>query len=206
MNIERLLQAESDFLYRYPLGFNDPEMLAIAKKHKMEKMIEHTQSSFSSTAFANTEAVIDNWIKTVSRSSMVSVFEKPKFKGMMNSLSPKAKQQMADGLYEQLHGKEEKGFNLILDILVENKLAKWSLMTIVPAYFSPKKAVFVKPTTAKGVIAHFELDGLTYKPRPSWAFYRDYKKAINQMKRKVDRNLSGSNAAFSGFLMMSMPR
>jgi len=204
MNIDKLLQAETHFLQKYPAGFNDPEMVAIGKKHKMTKMIEFTQESFKKTAFANTEEVLQNWIKTVSRSSMVSVFEKPKFKEFINSLSPKDKTLIAEGLYQQLHGKDEKGFNAIVDILIKHKMGKWSIISVVPAYFNPTVEVFVKPTTAKGVVKTFELEGLTYKPAPSWAFYVGYRKAINDMKNKVDEHLSPSNAAFSGFLMMSL--
>ncbi len=204
MNVDKLLQAEAEFLARYPGGFMDPELEAIGKKHKMSKMIELTQEAFKKLAFTSNETILENWIKIVSRSSMVSVFEKPKFKDCINSLSPSDKQEIVDGLYQQLHGKEEKGFNTILDILVKHKMAKWSLITIVPAYFNPTEAVFVKPTTAKGVVAKFELTGLEYKPRPSWVFYKGYKQAIHDMKSKVDEHLSENNAAFSGFLMMTM--
>jgi hypothetical protein len=204
MNIDKLLQAETDFLMRHPLGFADPALEEIGKKHKMDKMISQTQDLFKKTAFNNSDVILDNWIKMVSRSSMVSLFEKPKFKEFILSLSPKDKQAMVDGLRAQLHGKEEKGFNAILEVMVANKMAKWSLISILPAYFNPQKAVFVKPTTAKGVVAKFELDGLVYKPRPSWEFYQGYKEAINIMKEKVDVNLSPNNAAFSGFLMMTM--
>ena len=204
MNIGKLLQAEAEFLAKYPSGFMDPELEAIGKKHKMGKMIELTQDVFKPLAFINNEAILDSWIKVVSRSSMVSLFEKPKFKDCLHSLSPSDKQAIVDGLYQQLHGKEENGFNAILGILEKHKMAKWSLITIVPAYFSPTEAVFVKPTTAKGVVTKYELTGLVYKPRPSWAFYSAYKKAIHEMKAKVDAHLSMSNAAFSGFLMMTM--
>lgn len=66
--------------------------------------------------------------------------------------------------------------------------------------------VFIKPTTAKGVIAHFELEGLDYKPTPSWDFYQRYRDARLEMKQYVDPSLSPNNPAFSGFLMMTMPK
>ena len=53
-------------------------------------------------------------------------------------------------------------------VLKAGKLAKWSLITICPVYFRPQQEVFVKPTTVKGVIAHFELDELQYRPQPYW--------------------------------------
>ena len=79
MNLEKLKQAEFWFLNRYPAGFLDPEMAAIGKKHKMEKMITLTQESFAKKNFRDTSNIIENMIKIVSRSSMVSVFEKPAF-------------------------------------------------------------------------------------------------------------------------------
>ena len=75
-------------------------------------------------------------------------------------------------------------------------------MTIVPVYWAPDEEVFVKPTTAKGVIEHFELEGLEYKPAPSWEFYETFRASILDMKSKVNTNLAPSNAAFTGFLMM----
>ena len=83
------------------------------------------------------------------------------------------------------------------------KLAKWSLMTICPTYYRPQYEVFVKPTTAIGIIETFELKHLHYKPTPTWAFYNEYRAVINEMKSKVDASLSPYNVAFTGFLMRS---
>ncbi len=54
------------------------------------------------------------------------------------------------------------------------------------------------------MINKYELEGLTYKPRPSYDFFVKYRQAINEMKQKVDASLAPNNAAFSGFLMMTM--
>jgi hypothetical protein len=107
-------------------------------------------------------------------------------------------------LFAVFYGDEQQGFEDMVEVLVEGKLAKWTLMTVCQAYFRPDHEVFIKPTTAKGVIKTFELEDLQYKPRPSWAFYNQYRLVINQMKSLLDPALSPSNAAFSGFLMMSM--
>jgi hypothetical protein len=205
MNSEKLKQAEYWFLNRYPGGFLDPELQVIAKKHKVDKMSSTAQDFFSKRKyFRDTSDIIDNMIKLVSRSSMVSVFEKPKFKSFLNSLSPKERNQLVAGLKEQLHGNEQAGFEKILHILNSGKLGKWTLISILPAYFRPQQEVFVKPTTTKGVITHFELDTVHYKPSPSWAFYAEYRDIINGMKTQVDPSLSPNSAAFTGFLMMSM--
>jgi len=206
MNIDALLQAETHFFQRYPGGFADPELLVTLKKHRVEKMVAQTQDAFVQSAFENTEEVLQNWIKTVSRSSMVSLFEKPKFKDCINSLSTQDKKLAVEGLYEQLHGDAELGLTTLVTLFARHKMAKWSLLSLVPAYYRPSVEVFVKPTTAKGVIAHFELPGLVYHSRPSWAFYQAYRAEISAMKELVDINLSPNNAAFSGFLMMSLPK
>lgn len=205
MNLEKLKHAENVFMQRYPGGFAHPEMVAIGKKHRMDKMIEFTQSSFAKKNFRDTQDILDDWIKLVSRSSMVSVFEKPKFKDFVASLTPKEKNRLVAGLKEQLHGSEEKGFQMILELMLMAKLAKWSLISICPVYHKPQDEVFVKPTTANGVIAYFELEGLIYRPQPSWNFYVAYRNAITQMKASVDPMLAPNSAAFSGFLMMSLP-
>lgn len=206
MNLEKLQIAQQDFLLAYPEGFESPKMIEVGKKHKMGKMIEFSQEAFTKTAFNHPEKVLELWQKLVSRSSMVSMFEKPKFKDMINDLSQTQKEQLCRGLYEFLHGEQEVGFNLQLEILSYYKLAKWALISIVPAYYHPQTEVFIKPTTAKGVIKHFELQNLTYKAKPSWAFYQEYRKQILTMRNFVDASLAPNTAAFCGFLMMNLPK
>lgn len=204
MNFEKLKQAERWFLNRYPGGFAHPDMQAIGKRHKVDKMIVLTQECFAKKNFRDTQDIIDNMVKIIARSSMVSIFEKPKFKDLANSLRPKEKNLLVAGLKEQLHGDQRKGFEKILDVLKIGKMTKWSLISICPVYFRPQHEVFVKPTTTKLVIAQLELHSLTYKPMPSWAFYEEYRAIINDMKSKVDPCLSPNSPAFSGFLMMSL--
>ena len=47
-------------------------------------MSDFTRTAFTKKQFANERQIIDDLIKTVSRSSMVSMFEKPKFKDHIN--------------------------------------------------------------------------------------------------------------------------
>ncbi|MGB5325250.1 MAG: hypothetical protein WBN40_07500, partial [Pseudomonadales bacterium] len=91
-----------------------------------------------------------------------------------------------------------------VEMLATEKIAKWSLVSTIPAYYAPTIEVFVKPTTAKGVVAHFGIAGIGYRPRPCWDFYAGYRDWINSAKKKVDARLSPSNPAFTGFLMMAM--
>ena len=204
MNLDKLKQAEEKFFNMYPGGFGHPDMVAIGKKHKMDKMIHTVQEEFLENQFGDSKAIVQTMSKLVSRSSMVSLFEKPKFRDFINSLHYQHETILAQGLKEMLHGNQEQGFNMMLDVLLEGKLAKWSLISVLPVYHKPFEEVFVKPTTAKGVIQQFELDSLVYKPRPSWEFYHEFRSIINEMKSKVDNRLAPNNAAFTGFLMMSM--
>lgn len=206
MNTAKLKSAEQAFLKRYPLGFKDPGLLEIIKKHKGQKMADLAQAAFGLDKGKRpaTAAVLAAMVKVVSQSSMVSLFEKPKFRDFASSLNKPAADRLAGGLLEFLHGDQEAGFDAQLEVLTQGKLAKWSLITICPAYYNPTVEVFIKPTTAKGAIEHFEIDGLVYKPKPTYAFYVAYRKAIQAMKKKVSKSLGPDNSAFGGFLMMSM--
>ena len=204
MNFKTLKLLEAKFMRVYPGGFRHPDLEKIGKKHRMPQLIAFAKERFDKACFGNPAQVCESMIQMVSKSSMVSVFEKPRFRDYMRSLSDDQRDIMVNGLQELLHGKEEVGFNMILDVLDEGRLAKWTLLTVWQAYYMPKKGVFIKPTTVKDVIATLELEGLQYQSRPDFAFYKSYRAAINKMKKEVDKSFSDSNAAFSGFLMMAM--
>jgi hypothetical protein len=204
MNLVKLKRAEEMFLDRYPGGFENPEIVAIRKKrHNVDKMVALAQESFSKRRFEESDQVIQNMLKVVSQSSIISVFEKPRFKDFVYSLSSKDRILLANGLQALLRGKQQKGSQTILDLLKSGKLAKWPLMTIYQTYFHSHRDVFVKPTTVKGIIEYFELKDLHYKPIPSWAFYDEYRSTILEMKSKVDGSLAPTNLAFSWFLLLS---
>ncbi len=204
MNFDNLKKAEARFLQRYPDGFLDPEMVAIGKKHKMSKMIDLTQDLFRRENFARPHTIVNHLVKVISGSSMVSMFEKPKFRDFAAALDLLEQELLCRALEEQLYGDQHQGFEMMLDVLQARKMAKWTLMSITPVYFKPEYEVFVKPTTAKGIIKELELDNLMYKPQPSWDFYSVFRDTINELKTQVDPCLSPNNAAFTGFLMMSL--
>jgi hypothetical protein len=164
MNIERLKQAEQEFLAQHPEGFNSPDMLEISKKHRMNKLIEFAQENFAPEKFARLDLIVPKMIQMVTKSSMVSLFEKPKYRDYIKSLEDGQKEFLALSLYEFLHGDQEQGFNMMLEILSEVKLAKWTLMTVFGVYYYPQDEIFVKPTTTKNAIMFFELDDIVYKP------------------------------------------
>jgi hypothetical protein len=205
MNLSRLKQAEAAFLLRYPGGFENPEIIATrVKKHKPDQMIALARESFSKGNFEHPALIVQNTIRVISRSSIISVFEKPRFRDFANALPPQEREFFSSGMKELLHGDEQAGFEIVLDLLKSGKLAKWSLMTVSQTYFHPQRDVFIKPTTVKGVIEYFALENLHYKPTPSWAFYDAYRSVFHEMKSRVDESLCPTNAAFSGFLWMTI--
>ncbi|XOV82717.1 MAG: hypothetical protein ACFHXK_17885 [bacterium] len=203
MNLKKLHQAERAFFERYPGGFDDQELKHIGKRHNVGRLSEFAAQHLAKKNFKQPAAVLESITRIVSRSSMLSMFEKPKFADYVNGLRRDDRALLADGFHKLLHGNQQKGFETIADVLLEGQLAKWSLMTICLYQLYPQQEVFVKPTTTKNVIRHFELAPLTYHPRPAWQFYKDYRDAINDMKTQVHPALSPNNAAFTGFLMMS---
>jgi len=204
MNRIRLKEAEKKFMDRYPGGFTHPEMQELARKHKSEKMIALALEAFAEEHFTRPEQIAENMVKIVSASSMVSLFEKPKFRDYVRSMNSDDQCSLTEGLHEFLYLDEPKGFKMMSETLRKGKLAKWTLMTICPVHFRPLKDVYVKPTTAKGIIQYFGIENLVYRPAPTWEFYSRYRDVINTMREQVDSTLAPDNAAFSGFLMMSM--
>ena len=204
MNLQKLKLAEEAFFDQYPGGFDNPEMIAIRKVHKLDRMVELTRESFAKANFKLPERIIENMVRIITRSSLISVFEKPKFRDFARSLPHEEKRILASGLYELLYGNQASGFETMLGILKKGKLAKWPLVTVCQAYFRPEVEVFLKPTTVKGIIQTFELENLDYHPAPIWSFYEQYRAALNEMKTWVDPSLARYNIAFSGFLMRSM--
>ena len=204
MNKAKLKEAEERFIMRFPGGFSNPQMLELAKKHKIEKMKKMAQDSFAIGQFENAGSIVESMSKIVAQSSLVSIFEKPRFRDVVKSLSDSEKEHLAHGLKEFLHGDQAFGFGLMTGLLHEYKLAKWPLVTIYSIYYRPSVEVFIKPTTAKGIIEYFELTELKYNSNPTFEFYQAFREQIMQMKQQVHASLQVDNAAFCGFLMMTM--
>jgi hypothetical protein len=203
VNYEKLKIAEAHFLQSYPGGFADPELEKVGKRHRMDKMIDFAREVFQKSAFEQPNAFLENLVKLVSRSSMVSLFEKPKFRDAVNDMNSSDREEFVEALRKLYHGGQATGFREAVEILGRRKIAKWSLLTIGLVYYRPQKEVFVKPTTAKNIVQKLELD-LEYRPRPSWEFYKGYREAILDIKERVDPSLSPNNAALTGFLMMTL--
>ncbi|MFZ3052192.1 MAG: hypothetical protein WA099_02205 [Sulfuricurvum sp.] len=204
MNLKKLKEAEASFFAFYPKGFEDEGLLPIIKRHNTAKIGESVQEMFSAEKFSRTEEIGESFAKIVSKSSLISLFEKPKVRDMVKAMSMEQQDMLAIGLYELLHANQEKGFRILVDVLSIYKLAKWSIVTLIPYYYARDKEFFIKPTTTKDIIKFFEINGLEYKPKPSYEFYMRYTQRLKEMKLQVSPLIGEDNAGFTGFMMMVM--
>ena len=171
MNQTRLENAQRWFLSRYPGGFAHPELALIGKKHRLEKMQDFVRDNFAQKKFRDTDELLADWVKLVSRASLVSIFEKPKFRDLVNDLSPKEKNGFAAGLKAQLHGDQQTGFEKILHLLQSYKFAKWSIISLAPIKRSIK---------ASSMIASASIITAALPPNSSVTFLRPALAFISQ--------------------------
>ena len=205
MNLEKLKNAEAHFLELYPDGFNDVGLLPIIKKHATAKMSELAHELFAKENFSQPELICENFAKIVSKSTLISLFEKPKVRDMVKSMRMERRDMLSIGLYEMLYGDKKEGFETLVDVLMSYGLAKWSIVTLIPYYFYRDKEFFIKPTTTKNILAFFNIEDIRYHSTPTYAFYVAYKKMLETMKSHVGEKINhDDNAAFTGFLMMAM--
>ena len=204
MNIEKLKDLESEFLYRYPKGFRDDHFFPTMKKFKPEKLEEFAKEALKKENFSNPNLVVENFYKTIQKSVMVSLFDKLKLKDALSSLNSYEKDMLSIEIYELLYGDKEQGFEGLVEFLTEYRLAKWTLLSIVPYSINRQDEYFVKPTTTKNIIKYFDRTDLVYKPKPSYGFYKEYKKFLDEMKAKLDPVLYFDNACFTGFFKIAI--
>jgi hypothetical protein len=202
MRRDLLIAAQKEFLRMYPGGFHNEEMQVLVKKHKIDKMTDFTRGSFAREKFDNPLQVFENIVKIFSRSSVVSVFEKAKFRDFARDMDTDQKLRLVSGLFERLHGDAHLGFDEMKKVLLEGNLAKWPLLTVIPYYYDNNGEIFMKPTTVKNVIRIFELEDIVYNSKPDYEIYKSYKKEFLKMKAMVEPEVAPENGAFSGFLMM----
>ena len=204
MNIKKLKDIEEEFLFQYPNGFEDAKFFPTMKKFDPSKLEAFTKENLKKDSFSNPNFVVDAFFKIIQKSVLVSLFDKIKFRDMLENLTSYEKDILSIGLYELLHGNQKNGFDGIVEFLSQYNLAKWTIISVILYYNDRQKEYFIKPTTTKNVIKYFELENLVYKPTPSFEFYNAYKKVLNEMKKNVHKSLHPDNAAFTGFLRIAM--
>ena len=204
MNLDKLREAEATFLQVYPDGFADPAIEAIRKKHNVDQLVRFTQEHVTRANCNRPHFLADTLVKIVGRSSMISIFEKPRFRDFIRALDSDEKEALARAVEQRLFGRKQQGFETIVDMLARHKIAKWAVISAVPFYFAPRREAFVKPTTARRIVKLLEVEDLHYHATPSWEFYRGFRKLLADIRKEVSPSLSQSNAALTGFLMMSL--
>ena len=204
MNLEKLKDIESEFLERYPKGFEDAHFFPTMKKFKPEKLEEFAKEALKKENFSNPNLVVDGFFKTIQKSVMVSLFDKLKLKDTIMSLNSYEKDMLSIEIFELLYGDKKEGFEGLVEFLAQYNLAKWTLLSVVPYSINRQSEYFIKPTTTKNIIKYFELKNLIYKPKPSFEFYENYTKVLEEMKSNVDDSLTFDNAAFTGFLKIGI--
>lgn len=200
--MNKMKALEEKFFFIHPEGFDGEEMKSIEKKHKLDKLSTMAREMFSKEAFDHQD-IIENYRKIVNASTLVSRFEKPAFKDFINSLTPEEKEALKHGLYENLHGDEEKGFAELVNIMTPYKTAKWPILTILRAYYHLDDDIFIKPTTVKMILKYFEAD-FKYTSKPNYEFYNKYRAFLLDIKSTASQAVKPNNPAFSGFLMMTI--
>ncbi|MBI9011877.1 MAG: hypothetical protein JEZ08_06560 [Clostridiales bacterium] len=199
--MDKLKVLEEKFYDHYPTGFDCEEMRNIEKKHELDKFLEQTHEKFSVEAFQSTD-VIESFYRVINASTLVSRFEKPAFKNFMSIISDAETELLKEGLFEFLHGDEEKGFNIMVEVMTVHKVAKWPILTVLRAYYYPQEDLVIKPTTVKKILKYFDVTDIHYTSKPNYQFYADYRIFINNLKKKASKGVKSNNPAFSGFLMM----
>lgn len=200
MNIEKLKDYEAEFLEQYPEGFDDKNFFATMKTYNPMKLEEFAKDVLKKENFQNPSLVVEGFFKVVQKSVFVSLFDKLKLKDAIVSLNSYEKDMLSIELYELLYGNKKEGFEGLVEFLAEYKLAKWTILSVVPYSINRHTDYFIKPTTTKNIIKTFELEDLVYKPRPSFEFYEKYTKYLDTMKASVDKSLSPDNVGFTAFL------
>lgn len=204
MNIKKLKELESEFLHIYPAGFEDEKFFPTMKKFNPIKLEAFAKEGLKKENFSNPNLVVEAFFKTIQKSVMVSLFDKLKLRDMIVSLTSYEKDMLSIEIYELLYGDKQDGFEGLVEFLDQYKLAKWTIISIVLYSLNRQEEYFIKPTTTKNILKYLEIKDLVYKPKPSFEFYKNYSKLLDEMKAKVDKSLTFDNAAFTGFLRMSI--
>jgi len=204
MNLDKLKDLESEFLHRYPSGFKDESFFPQIQKFKPEKLELFAKEVLKKENFSNPNLVVEGFFKTIQKSVMVSLFDKLKLKDAIASLNSYEKDMLSIEIYELLYGNKKEGFEGLVEFLAQYNLAKWTIISVTPYCINRHKDYFIKPTTTKMIIKYFELNDCIYKPRPSFEFYENYTKALDEMKSNLDNSLTFDNVAFTSFFKVAI--
>ena len=204
MNLDKLKDLESEFLDRYPKGFEDESFFPQIKKFNPEKLETFAKEALKKENFSNPNLLVEGFFKTIQKSVMVSLFDKLKLKDAIASLNSYEKDMLSIEIYELLYGNKKEGFEGLVEFLAEYNLAKWTIISVAPYCINRHDDYFIKPTTTKMIIKYFELQDCIYKPRPSYEFYENYTKYLDEMKSNLHESLTFDNVAYTSFLKVAI--
>ena len=134
MNLNKLKSAEANLLQTFPAGFGDEGLIKVRKRHNLTKMNQLALEVFREENFYVADQFLTGLVKVISGSSMLSLFEKPKFRDMILSLNSSEKDLLTSYYRELFHGDQENAFDAIVGKLAFHKMAKWSVVTIPMSY------------------------------------------------------------------------
>ncbi|MDH6603602.1 hypothetical protein OKW23_000742 [Bacilli bacterium PM5-9] len=181
------------FLLKYPNGLNDQAFIDLSKKHKSSyKILEIVKNEIDLESFVLEDTYhinknISLIIKIVTRSSMISVFEKVAFKHYLED--SKIHSIFLNALYHMLKDFNEDTMNEFVYVLnmrkveINRKVATWPLITFFLIYFDEYNEVFIKPTTIKRLAKLLECD-IKYESMPNYMTYQNVKKMVLEYKKQ----------------------
>ncbi len=172
------------FLEIYPDGFEDIRYMEKAWKHDDSKIVEFFQK-LDAQQFdeSNPHALAEKFGKIISKSTMVSTFEKISLRNYLSFFEGHGAFIMA--IKHLIENYNEQNFDTLVDVLSRYKdqgntnAAKWPVMSFFTYYGVKSHECYpVKPTTVKQVAQLLDVD-IGYKARPNFETYEK----INDMYR-----------------------
>ena len=67
MNLEKLKDMEAEFLFQYPIGFEDAKFFPTMKKFNPSKLEEFTKENLKKENFSNPNLVVDAFFKIIQK-------------------------------------------------------------------------------------------------------------------------------------------
>lgn len=154
MKIEKLKDIEFEFFEAYPDGFENEKHMKMMKNFNPDKLELICKELFAKENFSTPEIVCENFIKMVSKSVVISFYDKLKLRDAIKAMGIYEKDMLSIALYDLLYGDKKDGFDGFVEILSEHNLAKWTLISLVPYYMNRYSEYYIKPTTTKKILSY----------------------------------------------------
>jgi len=181
------------FLLRFPGGLDDEEFNELGKKHRSsDKILDTIKNDVDLNSFIleddyHINKNIETITKLVTKSSMISVFEKVTFKKYI--ADKKIQATFLKALYEMLTNLNENTMSEFVGVLnlknaeLNKRVATWPLVTFFLVYFNDNNEIFIKPSTIKKLGKLLEYD-IKYESIPNYMTYTNIKKMIMDYKKQ----------------------